>query len=291
MSEFDQGTPQPENQERLQDISIERRRQTDTLVDPQVPLVQKLLERYVSTTENLPEIEIPYERNEFWPLLSVEVTNLKHEYNDTTPFEDDSNFKHLPTALRNVNREIRHQQELRDAELRYHLDPLTGAYSPAYYRNELPQQVTEDLEKGLSVAMLKIDVDDFKKVNDELGHSAGDVYLQQVVQFLKAHIRLNDKVLRSGGDEFDIYLSGIDMDTVMKIAERIHSKSQDMPFKFSIGIATNQGRKVDAEQLIKDADVAAYHSKRDSEGNSLKNRYTVFTEGMIMPESGKIEDR
>lgn len=282
----------PQSDKQLNDLT-EKRRGTDTLIDPNIPRVQQLLERFIDPTNKnrLPDIEIPYDRNDFWPRLSMELIELKNDYKDQSPLEEDSNFQHLPTALRNVNREIRHQQEMHDAEDKFMRDALTGAYSQAYFKERFKQEITHDLEAQHPVTVLQVDVDDFKKVNDSLGHEGGDILLQQIVTFLKDTVRLDDKVIRSGGDEFVIYIKGVYPDGVLKIAQRIHEHSQNMPFKFSIGIATNDGKATSAAQLLKEADIAAYNSKKDKEGNPLKNRFTVFEEGMTMPSNENNEER
>ncbi len=103
------------------------------------------------------------------------------------------------------------------------LDPLTGLFN----RSALEQRLAEldgqpcDAEKGLSHALLLCDLDHFKRVNDQLGHAAGDAVLQDVAYVMQAALRAGDSIYRVGGEEVLVVLPGADREDALEIAERL----------------------------------------------------------------------
>lgn len=153
-------------------------------------------------------------------------------------------------------------------ELLYH-DALSGAYNRRYYEDNLR---TQHLYAGVAI----IDLDDFKLVNDTLGHHAGDVALKTAVATMKSCIRGTDKLVRYGGDEFVLILPGIGVDDFSRKLRAIADKLVDttvpgyehLSLSASIGGALAEGRTV--EETVRQADTLMYKAK------SLKN--SVITE-------------
>ncbi|MFC7850932.1 putative bifunctional diguanylate cyclase/phosphodiesterase [Arthrobacter sp. NPDC057388] len=159
-------------------------------------------------------------------------------------------------------------------------DPLTGLANRKLFHDQL----SEALNGGLSAAVdiLLLDLDDFKEVNDILGHAAGDQMLVEVARRLRACVRPDDTVARLGGDEFVVLLTGAtDADAV---AERIvHSLNVPVRIEgamlrpsLSLGIASLREDAVAASELLRRADVAMYAAKAAG-----KNRYMRFRPEMM----------
>ncbi len=175
----------------------------------------------------------------------------------------------------------RRQEEL--AFLATH-DPLTCLPNRTLILDRVEQMLVRSRHSQTPVAALFIDLDNFKSINDTLGHGAGDELLCSVCARLRRVVRDIDALGRLGGDEFVIVAEGISLDAGPElIAERL-LEALGQPFELegaensltvtaSVGIAT--GDRVRAEDLLRDADIAMYRAKW-----SGKNRYVVFETGM-----------
>lgn len=165
-----------------------------------------------------------------------------------------------------------------------HHDPLTGLPNRARFLEHLDGSLRSRQPQGV-VALLFIDVDGFKAVNDTIGHDAGDALLQQVARRLKYTVREEDTVARLGGDEFSVTLCTLDKgDDASIVADAIvHAlkqpfliKQEEVYVSASIGIALASGDQPAAESdtnsLIKQADIALYRAKL-----SGRSRYVFFT--------------
>jgi len=140
------------------------------------------------------------------------------------------------------------------------------------------------LRTGEHGALLFVDLDHFKHINDSLGHPAGDHVLREVARRLRQVVRPDDTVSRQGGDEFVILLNRLaDLRDAARVAEKIiASIEHDIPFEgralhvsASVGIATFPEDALDAETLMKQADTALYHAKQSGRG-----RFSYFTRSM-----------
>ncbi|MGZ4236629.1 MAG: sensor domain-containing protein [Solirubrobacteraceae bacterium] len=171
-------------------------------------------------------------------------------------------------------------------------DPLTGLPNRALFLDRLQISLANSRRRRGTVAVLFLDIDNFKVINDSLGHRAGDELLSMVATRISAALRPGDTVARFGGDEFVVLaeqISGV-QDAVV-IAERISSTFNE-PFSLelgdnfvsaSIGIALSGSSPEDAEDLIRGADSAMYRAKDRGRG-----QYEVFDELMHAQMLGRL---
>lgn len=165
-----------------------------------------------------------------------------------------------------------------------HHDALTGLLNRFSFEERLSQALNTASRNGEHLAVMFIDMDRFKIINDTLGHQAGDALLVEVAQRLKSHVRCSDIVARIGGDEFVVVLTELTDDLLAAPVARIlvHMlgnpymvKGQEVYSSPSIGISIFPTDGADAEALLRKADMALYHAKALG-GNS----YLFFTEGL-----------
>ena len=156
-------------------------------------------------------------------------------------------------------------------------DQLTGMYNRNKMK-ELSSKTTGGLNisLGLDVCMMLIDIDFFKKVNDAYGHEAGDKVLVQLAQLLKRSVRATDYVIRWGGEEFLIIMTGCDGTQAVRVAEEIRKKAENSDngickITISVGVAVYGGG--DYHETIKKADDAMYLAKTRG-----RNRVVLYEE-------------
>ncbi|MEA2645516.1 MAG: hypothetical protein QOE92_599 [Chloroflexota bacterium] len=181
-------------------------------------------------------------------------------------------------------------------------DALTGLANRRLLIDRLEQVIAAAPRRRQAISLLMIDLDTFKKVNDELGHAAGDEVLRHVAQSLVGVIRPSDTAARLGGDEFCVLLPDADEDGAWNVAKRIfavvadpseHMESQ-VPILASIGIATFRGGDKTAEDLILDADDALYAAKkkvspRPQDGPAGSTHHEFFADEMRDGRIARIE--
>ena len=170
------------------------------------------------------------------------------------------------SELKRRENQIRH--------LAYH-DALTGLPNRALFHQRVERALVRARRRGTTVVVMWIDADNFKNVNDSLGHSAGDSLLKCLSDRMRATIRETDTVARLGGDEFGIVLTDSNApDYATQLAWRLLTvAAQPMEFQgqqivsgISIGIATSATDGEQAETLLKNADLALYRAKADGRG-------------------------
>jgi diguanylate cyclase (GGDEF)-like protein/PAS domain S-box-containing protein len=163
-------------------------------------------------------------------------------------------------------------------------DPLTELANRALFNDRLEHAVSRREREADTLAVLFLDLDDFKDVNDSLGHDAGDALLREVAGRLLSSSRPPDTVARLGGDEFAILLEDIDGALgAARVAERLLKAFEpklalngtELELKASVGIATNSRVSETAEKLLRNADVAMYSAKAAGKG-----RFEHFEQGM-----------
>jgi diguanylate cyclase len=162
-------------------------------------------------------------------------------------------------------------------------DALTGLGNRSLYGTRVQQAIEASRTTPSRVAVLCIDLDDFKTINDSLGHAAGDAMLREIGTRLRSVVRRADSVARLGGDEFAVLVNDEPADAALEVADRLLAEisrpiavapSTYTQTSASIGIAYGaQGESVDS--LLRDADVAMYLAK-----NHGKGRWEVYRPGM-----------
>jgi diguanylate cyclase (GGDEF)-like protein len=176
------------------------------------------------------------------------------------------------------------ERKLLEAEIEHRAfhDSLTGLANRALFLDRLEHALAVHKRTGNALALLYVDLDDFKTVNDNLGHGAGDALLIEVAKRLRSALRESDTVSRLGGDEFAIVLENSDPRAAETIADHVLEILAE-PFsvgdarllaRASIGIA-HASASNDAGDLLRHADIAMYAAKRQG-----KNGHRAFNEGM-----------
>ncbi|MBR9971029.1 EAL domain-containing protein [Magnetospirillum sulfuroxidans] len=165
-----------------------------------------------------------------------------------------------------------------------HHDPLTELPNRLLLQDRVEQAITLAERENRRMALLFIDLDQFKTVNDSLGHAAGDRLLKDVAKRLRQCVRESDTIARLGGDEFIIVLNNPrDADAVVEVAEKIQKvmtaplfiDDQDINSSLSMGIALYPDDGDDFDTLLKKADTAMYHAKQ-----SGRSTYRFFAARM-----------
>jgi diguanylate cyclase (GGDEF)-like protein len=160
---------------------------------------------------------------------------------------------------------------LTEAQRRAQIDPLTGVLNRRSLVERLEAAGFRARARGLPIALLFIDLDHFKDINDSCGHAAGDACLRAIIEPIQAELRQSDVVGRYGGEEFVVILSSADIAAAQPIAERIRKRVADVRIDgfgppihvtCSIGVATSDTLGVWGESLIARADEAVYAAKR-----------------------------
>ena len=169
-------------------------------------------------------------------------------------------------------------------------DAMTGLANRALFEDRLEHSLSQSRRRGEPLALLFIDLGQFKQMNDRFGHATGDRVLADLVQRLNRCVRVGDTVARIGGDEFTMLIENGSRDNVAEeIAARILEELA-APFRLdggewaisaSIGIAITNGDLVEAADLLRDADAALYEAKSRGRG-----QYVVFRSNNLSSTSG-----
>jgi two-component system cell cycle response regulator len=183
----------------------------------------------------------------------------------------------LVARTRTQIRRRRYQEQLRtDYERSMSLaltDTLTGLYNRRYATRHLDGLLQQAQASAKSLALLLIDIDHFKSINDAHGHEAGDDVLRAVANRLARNLRSFDTVARWGGEEFVVVMPEASLEVASAVAERLRRKVAGGPIALSatgaeivatvsIGVSVTGGRSVAMDQLLREADAAMYAAKR-----------------------------
>lgn len=218
----------------------------------------------------------------------LEITELRsaQEALETLNSELEARVMARTAQLEAANRQIQH-----DA---FH-DALTGLPNRALFTDRLEQAMTRSRQLGRpTYAVLLLDTDRFKAVNDTLGHSAGDALLRGLAGRLRSMVRASDTVARQGGDEFTILLEPTTVgETVTELAERIQRTvrepmslaGEEVVVSVSVGIVLGDESYASAEEVLRDADIAMYRAKAAGRGGnqvfSAEMREQTIREGRL----------
>jgi diguanylate cyclase (GGDEF)-like protein len=184
-------------------------------------------------------------------------------------------FAALVPILRRVSNRIRRQME--EIEHRAYYDDLTGLPNRTLFRDRIEHAVLASKRLGPEVTVMLLDIDNFKEVNDALGHETGDLLLREFGERIQATLRVHETLARLGGDEFGILLPTGSADEATLIAERVHEaltgafalRGLSLEIATSIGIATHPHHGEDADALLQHADVAMYLAKEAHVGTTV----------------------
>ncbi|WBI88139.1 hypothetical protein PALA37_03814 [Pseudomonas aeruginosa] len=178
--------------------------------------------------------------------------------------------------VRDVSDQIAYQQQLLEMAYR---DPLTGLGNRKAFDEQLGQALLRAASGGSELALLYLDLDRFKEVNDRFGHDIGDALLRTVAERVRSTLRQPDKAYRLGGDEFAVLLEDSQENNPQRLAERLLAalvqpialNGERIDFVTpSIGIALYPRHAGDAEGLVRAADSAMYEAKRQ------RNHYCLY---------------
>ena len=186
---------------------------------------------------------------------------------------------HAAVLLENdrVKEQLRHQA--------FH-DALTGLPNRRLFAEQVGEALARAAAEGTTPTVLFLDLDDFKTINDSLGHSAGDELLIEVAERVRRHVRPEDTAARLGGDEFGILVESARAGDEERVAERLVNAlgapivlhGAEMSIHASIGIANARSGATTADDLLRNADVAMYSAKSNG-----KRGYAVYEQAMHTP--------
>jgi ammonium transporter, Amt family len=197
-----------------------------------------------------------------------------------TAFNDYTNTEYT-LYIRDVAKRIKLERRLQSLAFN---DPLTGLYNRSYFMTNLKNRIDfHKLNQG-NISLMFLDLDGFKKVNDTLGHKAGDALLCEVAKRLTAVSREEDMVGRWGGDEFVVIISGSVTEKIMKKrAEKVLNimktpmmvEKNELSIRVSIGVAISYAGDVSGDMLLQQADIAMYQAKQAG-----KDTYRIYGKEM-----------
>lgn len=221
----------------------------------------------------------------------IEQFETRHRHQNGTTFDvsitaspildRDGRTGGISMILRDVSERKRLEQQLQHEASH---DVLTGLANRAVFMHQVETELAHAVSGKRRYGLLVIDLDNFKLVNDSLGHLIGDRLLIEFSRRLKGCLRPNDVLARFGGDEFTVLLRDVDrVEEVEQVAARIHNAlehafilgGRELYAGASIGIVVGDGRYRDAEAALRDADTALYSAKRAG-----KAQHIVFDQRM-----------
>ena len=244
-------------------------------------LDQHDLARALSTLDRMRRLGVDHETKADWQLqcanggwIDAEVVCSNLLY--------DPDVQGLVLTIRDVTEQRRMERELRHRALH---DNLTSLPNRGLFVERLQRVLRRVASQNALVAVLFIDVDEFKAVNDTRGHAVGDEVLQRVARILASSLRAGDLAARLGGDEFALLVEGAaSLAEVEALAARIlqelrepadtNGRAPALPIRVSIGIATSED-STDASELLQLADLALYEAKA-----SFKGSYRIYRDAL-----------
>ncbi|MGL1934353.1 MAG: diguanylate cyclase [Fibrobacterales bacterium] len=225
-------------------------------------------------------------KNLFIP-LSVLLSNThkmeKGQQLEINDFVSNDEMGYLMSSFYKMNQKVHTRTQ--DLDYQAHHDELTGLNNRSKIYEFLKSTIDLTIKLDSKCAVLFMDLNKFKELNDSLGHDVGDTVLKESSDKLRSCIRTNDKLFRIGGDEFVILIKGLtspqDVEVVIKKINNIFQlpitiNGEEMKISISIGVAIAPDHSQDPEKILKMADVAMYQSKKYKERS-----YTMFEKSML----------
>ncbi len=229
-----------------------------------------------------PDTDVPYPADEFPAVLALRGQESRIDDVElgtdagrlpyviwATPLLDESGaLRHVLIAFRDVSRRRKMEERLRKMALS---DSLTGLPNRVLLMDRLRHGLARLERAGSGLALMFVDLDEFKRVNDTLGHAAGDELLIEVARRIRETLRRHDTAARIGGDEFIVVCEDVqDHATAFTLAERLRDKLADpyalkkgtLSVTASIGVARTDTQDADPEMLLQAADADMYRVKR-----------------------------
>ncbi len=204
----------------------------------------------------------------------------------TKPFD----LQELKARLRSGKRILELQEQLVTTREQLRIqathDSLTGLFNRMAILETLDRELTRSIRENTPLAVIMVDLDHFKGINDTHGHQAGDAVLKETARRMLSSLRAYDSVGRYGGEEFLVVIPGSDMDAAVELAERLRLGVSAQPVSvdgtmisatLSLGLAVSTGEITRPEQLLQRADEALYGAKaagRNRVGTGLRQRIT-----------------
>lgn len=203
-------------------------------------------------------------------------------------------------ALRDMNEQLNNrvaeveklQNELRQQALR---DPLTGLYNRRFLADALEREMARVSREKRPMSVIVMDIDHFKRINDNHGHQAGDLFLKAIADLIADHSRASDIACRYGGEEFLLVLPGTPLETALRRAEqlrvqcanvRIPHGGKDLMVTMSLGVAAYPKHGSDAEGIVIKADKALYRSKQNG-----RNQVSVWSEAREEHDASEADEQ
>ncbi|MDR2323817.1 MAG: EAL domain-containing protein [Acidovorax sp.] len=256
------------------DAEVSLRRKDGTHIDCEIRC--KLLDAADPTQGSVWILEDITTRKQAQQQLTQIQSRLEQQVRERT--------QELSTTVANLHREV--QDRLQDQERIYwlaHYDPLTGLPNRTLLAQRSAAAIQTASDNSSPLAVIFLDLDHFKHVNDSLGHKVGDALLVEIGKRLRSAVRERDTVARLGGDEFVLLLPGANAQGAARVAEKLQQAAlqpyqierHELTIAPSMGIALHPRDGTDFDTLTQAADVAMYHAKLDG-----RNTFRFYTPEM-----------
>lgn len=225
---------------------------------------------------------------EVWIL--VDITERKHVQAMLTEVQAElerqvqERTNELSATIQTLHQEVEDRKRIQERiQWMAHFDSLTNLPNRAFFAERSSEAIHQAAANNSPLAVIFLDLDRFKHVNDSLGHKVGDALLQDIAKRLRAAVREKDTVARVGGDEFVLLLPGANAQGAARVAGKLQEASRkpynighhELNMAQSMGIALFPKDGENIDQLTQSADVAMYHAKLDG-----RNTYRFFTPQM-----------
>jgi diguanylate cyclase (GGDEF)-like protein len=245
------------------------------------PVTSELTESYLITNDIYSMLDVPifYDRN------IIGVLRHEHTENPRQWTANEQEFAALIASDISLSLEIDKRKIIeKHLEHQAYHDSLTGLPNRALFLDRIEQEIRHASREDSNLAILFLDLDNFKQINDSLGHSAGDTVLVSIAEKLKKALREIDTIARLGGDEFIILLSDFKRvedinDIALKLFDAVQQplavNNNELFVTASIGISVFPDDGRSAEILLRNADTAMYRAKEKG-----RNAYEFYTEDM-----------